>query len=578
MGNSNKKVFWQLILVFLTLAILSLLPQLAKQTMYMNSWDVPFHLSRMYEFEKGFQLGKWFPDVSAYTFGQNGYGVNLFYGYSFTYLVALIYFVTHHAVTAVLIGYVILLTTAMGINFYAGTQFFSGVHARSKAFAFSVLYVLAPVTFGEIQVRGLPGELIGILFFPAVLAAFYSIMFTNRKRYIFAGIVSAIVVTNHVLSALLLVLVITVMFAVFCYQKQATPTKLLQLVKAGVLAVLLSAFYVVPFVQQLVSDKIAGANAMWGTVSLWDSIASSVNNQATLNWTAIPVGAFVFIMSIVIVLGLFYRKAFSNRMKKISGWLAISLIAVFYMPTEILAKTPLHVFQMMGRFYPVIMLLALLFVVEGLDNFFEANLLKSKTMYVLFAVGISLAIFSAWRMQAVTYYKDTAAMGNYQKGKHAFPKTVSNHDFEYQIAHYYQLPLGSKDYLGKERVKFVNDYQVASWGDTYDATRVYVDGQLTKLKLTHTGYVFQVANIPYSAHEVLLPMTNYIGWQARGNAGQILPITRVKGKIAVAPQGSTKITLTYHKTKLHQSAIAVSAMTVAALVLWRGVYIIKRRK
>lgn len=72
---------WQLFLVFLILASVCMLPQLAKQTMYMNSWDVPFHLSRMYELEKGFEVGKWLPDISAYTFGENGYGVNLFYGY-----------------------------------------------------------------------------------------------------------------------------------------------------------------------------------------------------------------------------------------------------------------------------------------------------------------------------------------------------------------------------------------------------------------------------------------------------------------------------------------------------------------
>jgi len=135
----------------------------------------------MYELTKGFENGKWLPDISAYTFGQNGYGVNLFYGYSFTYLVALIYFWTHQAITAVLAGYIILLTTAMGLNYYAGSLFFTGGRSKLKSFAFSTLYVLAPVTFGQIKVRGLPGELIGILLFPAVLAAFYAIMFTALK-------------------------------------------------------------------------------------------------------------------------------------------------------------------------------------------------------------------------------------------------------------------------------------------------------------------------------------------------------------------------------------------------------------
>ncbi|MEX0380003.1 hypothetical protein AB3K25_08875 [Leuconostoc sp. MS02] len=563
----KKITWWQLLLIFLILAIVSMGPQLVKQTMYMNSWDVPFHLSRMYELTKGFENGKWLPDVSAYTFGQNGYGVNLFYGYSFTYLVAMIYFLTHHAVTAVLAGYIILLTTAMSLNYYAGSLFFTGSRARLKSFAFSTLYVLAPVTFGQIKVRGLPGELIGILLFPAVLAAFYAIMFTTRKSWLFASVVSTITVTNHVLSALLLLIVLTIMFIVFLYKKQATIEKLWRLVKTGILTLLLSAFYVMPFLQQVLSDKIAGANVFFQAANIWDSISSSISNRATLNWTAIPIGVFVCVMSIVVVLGLLYTRSFSNRVQIIGCWLAISLITVFYTPTEILAKTPLHVFQMMGRFYPIIMLLALLFVIEGLESFSETGILKQKTINWLFVTGIVLAVFSAWKMQVTTYYNGGTDIANYQVGKKLLPKTVSNADFDYQIQRYYQLPLGSKDYLGQGRVKFINDYQVASWGDVRDATRIYVDGKLSSLRLTHKGYVFTVANVPTSAKQIVLPMTNYKGWQATGNRNRNLPITTIAGKLTVASQGNRTIRLTYHKTLLHRIAITISAITTVVLLL-----------
>ncbi|CBL90900.1 hypothetical protein GCM10025878_04070 [Leuconostoc gasicomitatum] len=574
----KKITWWQLLLIFLILAIASMGPQIVKQTMYMNSWDVPFHLSRMYELTKGFENGKWLPDISAYTFGQNGYGVNLFYGYSFTYLVALIYFWTHQAITAVLAGYIILLTTAMGLNYYAGSLFFTGGRSKLKSFAFSTLYVLAPVTFGQIKVRGLPGELIGILLFPAVLAAFYAIMFTARKSWVFASIVSTITVTNHVLSALLLLIVLTIMFIVFLYKKQATTGKLWQLVKAGILTLLLSAFYVMPFIQQILSDKIAGANVFFQATSVWDSISSSISNQATLNWTAIPVGVFVFVMSIVVVLGLLYTRSFSNHVQIIGGWLAISLIAIFYTPIEILTKTPLHVFQMMGRFYPIIMLLGLLFVIEGLEKFSEIGLLKQKTVGWLFVTGIVLAIFSAWKMQVTTYYNGGSAnIANYQVGKKQLPKTVSNADFDYQIQHYYQLPLGSKDYLGQGRVKFVNNYQVGSWGDNRDAKRIYIDGKLSSLQLTHKGYVFTVANVPTSAKQVLLPMTNYKGWQVIGANNKILPITTIKGKMAVDPKGNRTLHLTYHKTLLHRVAIMVSAISVVVLLVVGLMTYFKRR-
>lgn len=567
MRSIRKIPWWQLMGVFFLLAVISELPQLAKQTMYMNSWDVPFHLSRMYELEKGFEVGKWLPDISAYTFGQNGYGVNLFYGYSFTYLVAIIYFLTQQAISAVLVGYVILLTAAMSLNFYAGKLFFKGKYAQLKSLTFSVLYVLAPVTFGEMQVRGLPGELVGILLFPAALATFYSIMFSSRNNWVFAGVVSTLVLTNHVLSAVLLIMVLIIMFIVCVLSKQLTIEKFIRLLKAGVLTILLSAFYVWPFLQHILGDKLAGANATWGSVSAWNSISASINNQAILNWNAISVGVFIFVMSIGVMLGLFYLKVASDYMKKIGGWLAVSVIAIFYTPTEFLAQTPLHVFQMMGRFYPVVMLFALLFVVEGLYHFYDTGLLRFKTMNWLFIMGVVLALFSAWQLQAENYYKDNAPNGTYQIDKQVLPNNATNHDFVYQITHYYQLPLGSKDYLGKGRVKFENGYQIASWGDQQDATQIFIDGKPTDLKLTHQGYSFTVNNVPPRAKQIVLPMTNYKGWKATGQKGVELAIRTVDGKMAVTPHGSQTIQLVYHKTLIHQFGIIVSAVTMLILVL-----------
>lgn len=567
MKRIKNVAWWQVVALFTALAIIALLPQLHKQLMYINSWDVPFHLSRMYEIKKGFEVGKWVPDVSAYTFGQNGYGVNLFYGYSFTYMVALVYFLTNQAVAAVIISYVILLAGAMCINFYATKQFFIGENAKLKALSFSILYVIAPVTFGQMQVRGIPGELVGILLFPAVLIAFYGMMFRNQKNYIFAGVMTAIVVTNHVLSAFLLVIILTILFIVYIYQRRVNLMNAIELLKSIILSFALSAFYVLPFLEHLLYDHIAGANNIWGTVDVWGSIASSLGNQATLNWTAISVGVFVFVMTLSIAIILFCLRMFTGYIAKIGFVLLISIMMVFYFPTNIFAKTPLHVFQMMARFYPLIMTLSLIFVIEGMDNLYQIKWLKLKTVTVLVGLGVTLAISSAWQMQFASYYHNTVPMANYQKNKQIFPKLVSNKDFTYQLTHYYQLPLGSKDYLGKGRVKFDNGYQVTSWGDVKDASQIYVDGRLSKLKLTHDQYRFNVKNIPSYASHILLPMTNYKGWYVTSDSGKRLPVTVENGKMLVSVKNVQSINLVYHKTTLHLLGIIVSVTTILFLIV-----------
>jgi len=567
----NKIKGWQIGVSFVLLAFVAILPQFYKQTMVINSWDVPFHLSRMYEIYQGFLNGKWVPDISAYTFGENGYGVNLFYGYSFIYVVALIYLVVQKAVTAVLIGYVLLLSGAMGINYYIGTHFFKGNDKRFKAFLFATIYVLAPATFGELVVRGLPGELIGILMFPAVIGAFYLILFEHQNKWLIASLLSAITLTNHALSVVLLFLVLGVMFITALLQRLILKSTILALIKAAITTFLLSAFYIVPFIQQSLAVHIAGPNSQWQPLDVWGSITASLKNEATLNWTAIPVGTFVFVLVIMISSALLVTRNYSVKMRHLSIALVASVLLIAYAPTQILYKTPLHVFQVMGRFYPIVMTFSTLFVVAGIDILVREGYIQKLTSRWILIIGVFLAISSAWAMQMNYYYQNNKT-GDYGTKSAKYPNTVTNNNFVHQINNYYQLPIGSKDYLSKNRVVFSGNYQIGMWGDKRDATQVLVNGKVSQLKLIHEGYEFQVNKIPRQAHEITLPMTNYLGWKVTNDAGHPLKISVVKGKISIKPHGSSTIRLHYQKTFAHKISILLSLTTLVGIIFYFLLY------
>jgi len=560
---------WHVIVIFVVLAFLSVAPQLLKQVLWINAWDVPFHLSRMFELEKGFELGKWLPDISAYTFGSNGYGVNLFYGYSYTYFTAVLYYITHHAVTSILVSYIIMLTGAMLINFYAAKLYFDGKFNANKAALFSIIYVLAPTTFGELISRGLPGEIIGILLFPALLSGTYGIMFKNQKHWIFTGIIGALIVTNHVLSSVLAVLVLLVMFIYALFRRFVTKSVLSNLVKTAGLVVLLSAFYIVPFVEQMVSTKIARPNVQVVTIDVFNSIVLSLTNVARVNWQYISVGLFVFVMVIfVAVLGM-RKDGYTKSVQVTGGLLVISVLVVMYAPTGLLIHTPFKLFQTMGRFYPIVMTLAVLFVVQGMFELYEKQLLSRKNMQAISAIGVVLAMFGAWNLQASAYYDNSGDFGvhDYRIKSISLPDTVNDDSFVNEITGEYRLPIGSKDYQGQDRVHITTLNYGDFWGDEKDATQVLVDGRVSKLHLTHNGYTFKVNKIPTDAREISLPMTAYKGWQIVDATGKQIPYYDKVGRMTVRVKNVTSLTITYHKTKLSIIAWGVSILTVVALLV-----------
>lgn len=560
---------WHIVVLFAVLALLSVLPQLLKQVMWINAWDVPFHLSRMFELEKGFELGKWLPDISAYTFGNNGYGVNLFYGYSYTYFTALLYYITHHAVTSILISYVVMLTGAMLINFYAAKLFFDEKFNANKAALFSIIYVLAPTTFGELISRGLPGEIIGILLFPALLSGAYGIMFKNQKHWIFTGIVGSLIVTNHVLSSVLAVLILLIMFIYALFARFMTKSVISNLVKAAVLVILLSAFYIVPFMEQMLSTKISRPNVQVVTIDVFNSIVLSLTNVARVNWQYISVGLFVFVMAIVIaVLGI-RKNSYTKSVTVTGGLLVLSVLLVMYAPTGLLIHTPFKLFQTMGRLYPVVMTLAVLFVVQGMFELYEKQLLTRKNMQAISAVGVVLAMFGAWNLQASAYYDNSGDFGvrDYKIKSAPLPDVVNDDSFVNEITGEYRLPIGSKDYEGQDRVHITTLDYGDFWGDEKDATQVLVDGSVSKLHLTHDGYTFNVKNIPTDASEISLPMTSYKGWQIVDSTGKRLPYFDKAGRMTVNVKKVSSLTITYHKTTLAIIAWSVSILTIVALLV-----------
>jgi len=149
---------------------------------------------------------------------------------------------------------------------------------------------------------------------------------------------------------------------------------------------------------------------------------------------------------------------------------------------------------------------------------------------------------------------------------------VTNNNFVHQINNYYQLPIGSKDYLSKDRVVFSGNYQIGMWGDKRDATQVLVNGKVSQLKLIHEGYEFQVNKIPRQANEITLPMTNYLGWKVTNDVGHPLKISVVKGKISIQPHGSSTIRLHYQKTFAHKIAILLSLTTLVGIIFYFLLY------
>ncbi len=233
-------------------ALIILLSYPALFTELAKGHDLDFHLQRIEGLLS--DLSKQNFPVRLQSKWVDGYGcpISIFYGDILLYIAVIFRKLGLSIMGAYRVFLVCINSATVIISYYSFKTYFKD---KSIAVVSTILYSTAAYRLVDVYVRAALGETLSITFFPAVAACVYVIISEkDRKKRLRASLFLALslsaIICTHVLttSMLLVVLIPTCVVAIFVFRKgKERFIRLIELFLSGVGAVLLSAFYVVPF-------------------------------------------------------------------------------------------------------------------------------------------------------------------------------------------------------------------------------------------------------------------------------------------------------------------------------------------
>lgn len=139
------------------------------------------------------------------------------------------------------------------IAYYCATDI---LKAASPGHLFAIFYVFASYRLTNMAIRFATGEFLAMTFLPLVFYGFYQIMLGNKQKWPSLALGMTLVIYSHVISVYLTVLVLALMWLTgFIFTKQKL-ARLWALIKSALLTLGLSAFYILPMLEQTLTRAL----------------------------------------------------------------------------------------------------------------------------------------------------------------------------------------------------------------------------------------------------------------------------------------------------------------------------------
>lgn len=245
-GKPNTRQFFCLSLL---LAVLFTYPYWRRDFLAIEM-DTFFHLARIQSLGESIRRFDLYPLVFASQNGFFGYGSPLFYCNLLLWPFACLY--AFHVPLSVCYKLAVFLYT--GLSAYTMLRFlFAVTGKRAASFAAAAIWIFASYRISDVYVRGALGEVMAMAFLPLFLESLYDMVtddepFQSRLTLALVG-----VLLSHNLSFVLTMALLLLTLLVF--HKRLTPAKCRALLKSLFLSFLLTAWFTLPMLEQLFSQR-----------------------------------------------------------------------------------------------------------------------------------------------------------------------------------------------------------------------------------------------------------------------------------------------------------------------------------
>lgn len=258
----------KIIIIALAIAIFLSFPYLQNTSIDGN--DISYHITRITCICEELKLGNFPIAIHSSLLGGLGYANSIFYPELFLYIPALLLMCGLEVFKTYTIFIIIINFATVLIAYYSANCIFK---SKEKAWITALVYSMATYRLGDIFVRAALGEVIALTFLPLIVAGLYEIIFGENKKWwvICFGIWG--IVNSHILTSALMLVCILIICVVNIKRIFEDKNRFKNLFIAGVISIILSLGYVLPYLEQTRNDDFQ-MNVFDNSFYLYDSAST----------------------------------------------------------------------------------------------------------------------------------------------------------------------------------------------------------------------------------------------------------------------------------------------------------------
>ena len=529
----------------------------------MDGHDIEFHLARIEGIYQGIRMGQ-FP-VRINPVQLEGYGniTGIMYPQLFLYAPALLRCLG----VSVMLAYKLLVVS---INIMTAVFMYFAVknicQSEKTAALAAFLYTFSAYRLMNVYTRSSLGEMLAMVFFPLVVWGMYEILWGDRKKWYILMLGMSGILQSHVLSVEICVLFLLIELVIFFFtrEKNQLAGRLLSGCFAAAGTVLLNVWYLVPFLyysreefQALSMENVISTSAVYFS-QMFSAFSHATGVSKAIGTTQyempLSIGAILLAGSILFVVQQFGRKetAREDRLGRhclVAGAIAVLMVSWIF-PWDMIESvdfldmlfSPL---QFVWRFLGVASLM--LSIVSAIA--FERAAGNAKREWVYAAVCVTVLLSTSFYFSKSTnemeYYSDKMALNGLD---------VTDSLYLYTDASFHYF------HRNQAAIRCTGDSEVIYSDYVKEGTTQSVNVSVMKYK---------------EGDSLIFPVYYYPGYEVRVN-GEKVSIMRLDTMVALAlPEEDSYIEISFTGHWIFKVSDAVS---IAAIAVFGGWYIVKRRK
>ncbi len=526
-----------------------------------SSGDFMFQAQRMEELYQDVIHGVFVPRISSYTMNQVGSGINFFYPWITLYPFVIIRLFIHDPILSFYL-FVLFYVYCTEFVAYFCMKRYSGVLYRS--FFFTILYTFSNYHFYLLFNQFVVAEAIAFTFLPLALLGFYETFFDNKNQWPLLAVGMTLIIYSHTLSTVLICGLFVLLLIINFKRVVQWSQSLVNCFKAVILCVLLSSFYVVPFVMQGLQNKVRGSwTGLMFVQTPMETISNSLDN--------VPTQVIGFVLLLTVFLGAFFWKqaAVPDKNAYIVGITLVALTTTLF-PWSCLKNTFVAVLQFPYRLNSLATLMLAIyasFVVEVIarrvisDTYFQ-KLFSGFVVLLVFCLNLNSSVQIIHNRLNSPRLTAEPTLTNYLPSKSSGVFNVCREDWHNLF--YYFGHNGSFDYYptsinNKVQKQIVTHQAIVNGHQQSFASRI--TSLPNKLRFDLTG-------IP-AGTSVDLPVIYYHNDVIKVATGtyHVPSVTAFKTIRVNVPQHHKVVEVKYHDSLVDSVAMVISAVSWIALLI-----------